>query len=173
MGDQDGTWQMAKDGGQESVTDRDRDFVYGCGMDLSRIRAITNNYQDVRLVSLRHWKRAHEIEPRDQGGPYIVVQQGYDPQEINPSYDEFLLGRSGVWLPAGLFFKIPIEERRKEYVFGTAAEVVELLETLLGNAKIVRKGTEISEAALQEDDLAAAFTEAKQQGQPPKPNAAA
>lgn len=139
-------------------------------MDLSNIRAITNDYQDVRLVSLRKWKNAHQIEPRDQGGPYVVVQQGYDPQDVNPSYEEFLLGRSGEWLPVGLFFKIAVEQRQKEFVFGTAAEIIDLLEGLLGNVKIVRKGTELAEVPAEEDDLAAAFKEARESAQNHQPS---
>jgi hypothetical protein len=150
----------------ERLTDSMRCWRYAWAMDLSNLRAITNNYQDVRLVSLRKWKHAHEIEPRDQGGPYVVLQEGYDSQEIAPSGDEFLLGKSGVWLPVGLFHKMPTEERRKEFVFGRAVEVVELLEGLVGKVKIVRKGTELAETPLEGDDLAAAFHEAHQREQP-------
>ena len=130
-------------------------------MSASDLHAITNDYQDARLLSLRKWRNAHEIEPRDPGGPYMVIQAGYDPQEISPVYDEFLLGRSGAWLPAGLFFRIPRDERRKEFVFGTAAEVADLLMGLVGKPRIVRKGDELAPPPAEEDDLAAAFIEAQ------------
>ncbi len=48
-------------------------------MDKLNLRTITNNFLDVRLLSLASWHLAHEISPRDHGGPYVVLQEGYDP----------------------------------------------------------------------------------------------
>jgi hypothetical protein len=64
-------------------------------MNQSTLHSITNDYQDVRLVSLKGWKRAHEVSPRDNGGPYVVIQEGRDPEDLEMDYDEFLLGKSG------------------------------------------------------------------------------
>jgi len=109
-------------------------------MDQSTLRSITNDYQDVRLVSLKGWKRANEISPRDTGGPYVVLQEGYDPEDPKMDYDEFLLGKSCEWISIGVFFRLPADLRVQEFVFGTAAEVMGLMENLTGKARIYRKG---------------------------------
>ena len=133
-------------------------------MDLSKLRSITNSYQDVRLVSLTNWRRAAEIEPRDHGGPYVITQEGYDPADFTVTPDEFILGRSGKWVSLGLFYKMPMPERRQEYVFGTAAEVMELLEGLPTKPAVLRAGEKVEEAAeAPEDELNVAFKEAKTQ----------
>ena len=93
-------------------------------MDLNKLRALGNNFRDVRLISLHHWKHAREVEPRDSGGPYVVVQEGYDPQDLTMSYDEFFLGRSGGWTPVGLYLKLPREIRRDEFIFGVLFQFV-------------------------------------------------
>jgi hypothetical protein len=128
----------------------------------SNLHALSNNYEDVRLVSLKSWKRANEISPRDSSGPYTVMQEGYDPQDAKSERDEFLLGKSGEWVSVGVFYKLPTELRRQEFIFGTAAEVIGLLETLTGNAKIYRKGTVLEEPEPGvTDDLNQAFQQSK------------
>ncbi len=118
-------------------------------MDPAINRAITNNYQDAQLVSLRKWKRAHEFEDRDHGGPYIVSQSGYDPHDPRTRYNEFVLGRSGKWFTINLFFKIPVDIRQQEFIFATAAEVIEMMDTL--KAKVcVEDG--IPDPVFPEDD---------------------
>src|SRR5262245_30834156 len=91
------------------------------------LRNITNSFQDVRLNSLASWSKAAEITPRDRGGPYVVTQEGYDPEDPKVIPDEFVLGRSGKWLSIGLFYRLPVPERRAEYIFGTAAEVMQMM----------------------------------------------
>lgn len=131
-------------------------------MDESNVRAITNSFQDVRLVSLKDWRKAEEIEPRDQGGPYMVVQEGYDPLDAKARSDEFVLGRHGKWVCLGIYFRLPGEVRRREYVFGTAAEVISILESLPSDASTTAPGP-IEELAHDEtsDDLKDAFLSAK------------
>ena len=94
------------------------------------LRNITNHFQDAHLVSLASWKRASEISPRDRNGPYVVLQEGYDPEDMRMIAEEFILGRSGKWLSLGLFYKVPVPERRAEFVFGTAAEVIQMMSDL-------------------------------------------
>lgn len=103
------------------------------------------------------------IEPRDSGGPYVVVQEGYDPQDFKMRLDEFMLGGSGEWLTVGQFFKLPQEVRQREFIFGTAAEVIALLERLPADAVIIRRGDEHMPVVEQpeEDDLNTAVAEAK------------
>lgn len=138
-------------------------------MDLSKLRSITNNYQDLRLVSLRDWKQARNFEPRDTAGPYAVVQEGYDPADLKMTPDEFLLGKSGQWVPIGIFFKLPKDVRQPEFIFGTAAEIMELLSGLPSDVRIVRKDTPLTAPAEPEDDLAAALKQAKVSATPPPP----
>ena len=56
-----------------------------------------------------------------------VMQEGYDPEDMKMIADEFVLGRSGKWLSLGHFYKMPVPDRRAEYVFGTAAEVMQMM----------------------------------------------
>src|SRR5262245_13749843 len=83
------------------------------------LRNITNNYQDVKLISLSTWRVANEFTPRDRHGPYVVLQEGYDPEDTRMIPEEFVLGRSGKWLSLGFFYQMPVPERRAEFIFGT------------------------------------------------------
>jgi len=102
------------------------------------LRKITNSFLDVRLASLASWRQANEFYPRDRGGPYVVLQEGYDPEDLTMSADEFVLGRSGKWLPIAYFYQMPVPDRRAEFVFGTAAEVMQMLDNLPPKAEVVR-----------------------------------
>lgn len=126
-------------------------------------RRLTNHFQDVRLISLRNWKAAAEITPRDQGGPYMVGQEGYDPADLCMQTNEFVLGRSGKWLSVGLFFKLPLETRRAEFVFGTAAEIMRLMQNLPSRAEVLSLQAEPqSAAAPEQDELNTTFLSSKQ-----------
>ena len=128
------------------------------------LRYITNNFHDVRLMGLASWRQAAEISPRDRGGPYVVLQEGYRPDDIKMRGDEFILGRSGKWLSLRHFFNLPIPERRAEFVFGTAAEVMGMMTDLPGKVSMLDSAeVEEGEAAIPEnDEMAKAFQEAKQ-----------
>jgi hypothetical protein len=132
------------------------------------LRNITNRFQDVRLASLASWKQAAEINPCDRGGPYVVTQEGYDPEDLTMTADEFVLGRSGKWLSIGYFYRMPVPERRAEFVFGTAAEVMEMMGNLPPKAVIIRHGDkpEAVPAAMEPDEMAAVIQAGK--SQPPK-----
>ena len=129
------------------------------------LRNITNSFQDVRLVSLASWRAAAEINPRDRGGPYMVTQEGYDPEDMQVIADEFVLGRAGKWLSLSHFYRLPVPERRAEFVFGTAAEVMKVMGDLPSRPTVVRPGapTESSAAALEPDEMAAAYQTGKGQ----------
>jgi hypothetical protein len=129
------------------------------------LRNITNNYQDVRLVSLASWRQANEISPRDRGGPYMVTQEGYDPEDMKVIADEFVLGRSGKWLSIGYFFRMPVPDRRAEFIFGTAAEVMQMMRDLPSKVQIIRPGaaSETAPAEAEPDEMAAAFQAGKTQ----------
>ena len=122
------------------------------------LRNITNSFHDVRLASLKSWKRANEIIPRDRGGPYVVLQEGYDPEDLTMTANEFVLGRSGKWLSLAYFFRMPVPERRAEFVFGTAAEVMQMMRDLPSKAQVMRQSApEGSPAIPEKDEMAAAF----------------
>ncbi|MHC1764520.1 MAG: hypothetical protein AB9869_09455 [Verrucomicrobiia bacterium] len=133
------------------------------------LRNITNSFQDVRLVSLASWRQAAEITPRDRGGPYIVLQEGFDPEDLTGTPGEFVLGKSGKWLSLSHFYRLPVPERRAEFIFGTAAEVMQMMSGLSGKVKMLgRTGTEPEAAEPAEgDEMAAALQAAKSQGGSP------
>jgi hypothetical protein len=128
------------------------------------LRNITNSFLDVRLMSLASWSKAKEIEPRDHGGPYVVMQEGFDPEDLTMTPDEFVLGRTGKWLSIGYFYRMPVPDRRAEFVFGTAAEVMKVVSDL--PAKVVmHRPTDMEKAAPSEkDEFAVAIETAKAQG---------
>lgn len=128
------------------------------------LRKITNSFHDVRLVSLASWPKAAEITPKDRNGPYVVLQEGYDPEDLSMKAAEFVLGRSGAWLPLSLFYKLPVPERRAEFIFGTAAEVMSVMGNLGGTVKMLSRAVPDQESAPggEPDDMAAALQAGKQ-----------
>ena len=127
------------------------------------LRNITNSFLDVRLVSLASWRQANEIQPRDHGGPYVVLQEGYNPKAAKIIADEFILGRNGKWIPLGLFYRLPVPERRAEYIFGTAGEVMQMMSNLPSNAEVIQSSADIptQETAEPTDEMAIALKTAK------------
>jgi hypothetical protein len=127
------------------------------------LRNITNSFQDVRLISLASWRQAAEFTPRDRGGPYVVLQEGFDPEDPKVIAEEFVLGRAGKWLSLGLFYKLPVAERRAEFIFGTAAEVMQMMQNLSSKPVIVRPGAdeEVEPGAPEADEMAAALHEGR------------
>jgi hypothetical protein len=140
-------------------------------MDLTKLRVITNAYQDVRVISLKDWKSASEISPRDRGGPYIIGQEGYSPEDQSFRPDEFVLSRAGKWLSVGIFFALPLEQRRAEFIFGTISEVVQLMQSLPSKALVWKAletpGSHSSEPG--QDELSAAFTAGSRTALPQAP----
>ena len=129
------------------------------------LRNITNSFQDVRLASLASWKQANEFTPRDRGGPYVVMQEGYDPEDPKVTPDEFVLGRSGKWLSLGHFYRLSVPERRAEFVFGTAAEVMQMMGSLPPKVQVLRPGAPADAAPVtpETDEMAAALQAGKSQ----------
>jgi len=125
----------------------------------ANLRNITNHYHDVKLVSLSDWKQANEINPRDRNGPYVVMQEGFDPEDLKMIGDEFVLGRSGKWLSLGHFFRMPVPDRRAEFVFGTVTEVVQMMNSLPSKVELFRPAKDKDEGGTpaEPDDMAKAF----------------
>jgi hypothetical protein len=134
-------------------------------MNIANLRNITNNFQDVRLVSLASWKAAAEIIPRDRGGPYIVMQEGFDPEDLTMTPDEFVLGRSGKWLSVGFFYQMPVPDRRSEFVFGTAGEIMKMMGDLPSKVAMMRTAGQEKTAppSPESDEMAAAAAAGKKQ----------
>jgi hypothetical protein len=126
------------------------------------LRNITNSFQDVRLGSMASWSRADEFSPHDPGGPYVVTQEGYDPDDATLTPDEFILRRSGEWLSLSFFFQMP-ELDRPECVFRTAAEVMQVMNDLPPKVQIIRPGAKEKAAPAQAevDEMAAALQKGK------------
>jgi len=127
------------------------------------LRNITNHFQDVRLLSLASWGRAVEISPRDRNGPYIILQEGYDPNDLTMTPDEFILGRSGRWLSLALFYQLPVPERRAEFVFGTLTEVMQMMQGLPPKVAMFSRATGPDTGAPSESDEMPAAIEAARQ----------
>ena len=127
------------------------------------LRNITNSFQDVRLASLATWKQASQFNPRDRGGPYVVMQEGFDPEDPKFIPDEFVLGRSGKWLSLSFFYRMPVPERQAEFVFGTVAEVMQMMGSLPPKVQILRPGSSAGgeSAAPETDEMAAALRAGK------------
>jgi hypothetical protein len=100
--------------------------------------AITNDYRHFRLVRLRTWKGAAQFEPRDQAGPYLVSQIGYDPADGTMTPEEFLLGQTGEWLSVGRFFRLTSAIRRRQFIHATVAEMMDVLRSLPAQATVMR-----------------------------------
>ncbi len=131
-------------------------------MNTANLRNITNNFQDVRLVSLASWRAAAEITPKDRGGPYVVMQDGFDPEDITMTPDEFVLGRSGKWLSVGFFYQMPIPERRTEFIFGTAGEVMKMMADLPPKVVMMKPDKKKAAGPAEGDEMAAALKAAKE-----------
>ena len=123
------------------------------------LKNITNSFRDVHRVSMASWSVAHEIYPRDHGGPHVVTQDGYDPEDMKVIADEFIPGRSGKWLSFSYFFRMSVPERRAEFIFGTAAEVMAMMEGLPSKVAILRPGGELQSVPTppESDEMAAAY----------------
>lgn len=138
-------------------------------MDYSNLRPISNSYQDAHLISLKNWKRATEVYPRDQGGPYMVSQQGFDAESLHLHPDEFVLGRAGTWVTLGVFLKLPEGMRISQFVFGTAAEVMALIDSLPPGVK-VEHGTSSPEQPVKPmDHMHFTYLQAKSEATPIHP----
>lgn len=104
---------------------------------MSIAQRLSNHFSACRLVSLAKLKAASEIIPRDSNGPYLIIQHGYEPGDAAMKGADYLLGRSGAWLGTHWFIRMPVPERRKEFIFGTVAEVMELMESLTSKVQVI------------------------------------
>ncbi len=99
-------------------------------MDRSTARNLSNDFQAVRLYSLRRWPDAAWYAPPESGGPYVIMQVAIDPEDLGADIDEFVLGRDGRWRPLALFFRLPWPRRDELFLFSTAAEAIAVMQGL-------------------------------------------
>lgn len=85
-------------------------------------RALTNNYNDCKLVRL---------DPNDPKSPMVVTQEGYIPGDATFQMRLFFLQRDGFWIDEVARSTRPDNETR-DIVFETAAEVIQMLSSLFG-----------------------------------------
>lgn len=84
--------------------------------------------------------------------------------------DQFILGRSGKWLSLGYFYNLAVPERRAEFVFGTAAEVMQMMSDLPSKVAMFNRPSaeeQTKPAAAGSDEMATAIHAAKQRSAPP------
>ena len=112
---------------------------------MSLSQALSNDVSSARLISLTKLEIAAEIEPRDLHGPYVILQTGYVPGDLAMKAADYLLGRSGEWLALHWFIRLPATERNDEFVFGTVAEAMIVLEELTGEVLVIT-GLDLFEA---------------------------
>lgn len=98
--------------------------------------AITNSYQDFRVLNL--CQLVHHVEGR---GPYMVTQDGCDPN--NPAMREcsFVLTRRGTWLHFYLYLALPESVRSKIAHYETVAEVLKRAELLPAKVTVEDAGS--------------------------------
>lgn len=98
---------------------------------------LTNHFSACRLISLSKLKAAAEFPDRDANGPYLIAQEGYDPADPALRRGEYLLSRSGEWLATHWFVRMPVPERRKQFFFATVGEVMEMMQNLPSQVRVI------------------------------------
>ncbi len=88
-------------------------------------RAITNRYQDFQVLNLS--QLVHHLEGR---GPFMVTQDGCDPDDPTSRSCSFVLTKRGTWLHFYLYLALPESVRQNCAHFDTVAEVLQRADTL-------------------------------------------
>ncbi len=101
--------------------------------------AITNRYQDFHVLNL--CQLVHHVEGR---GPFMVTQDGCDPDDPTMRECSFVLTRRGTWLHFYLYLALPESVREKMAHLDTVAEVLQRADSL--PAKVIVENA----ASLQE-----------------------
>ena len=127
---------------------------------MSLSNRLSNHFSACRLVSLAKVKGASEFPNRDSNGPYVVMQHGYEPGDATMTGGDYILGRSGAWLGTHWFIRMPVPERRKEFVFSTVAEVMEMMENLTSKVEVIRdKPDNVQDDAPVDEEMNKAITQ--------------
>lgn len=95
---------------------------------------LTNSFLAVRLIALHE-----QPEFPDEGvGPFLVVQRGLDPEDVEVVPGDFVLTRNGTWLRVEAFVGLGWEEGHEMACFPSAAEVIRLMEELPPRPTVAR-----------------------------------
>ena len=100
-------------------------------------RALTNSYQDCKLVKL---------DPDDPTSPLVVMQEGYDPNDARGRMRLFYLQRDGFWIDEVARSTRPDSETG-DIVFETAGEAMQTIGRLFGKPLV--RDIPITEADVQ------------------------
>jgi hypothetical protein len=127
---------------------------------MSMAHRLSNHFSACRLVSLAKLKAASEFPNRDTNGPYVIMQHGYEPGDPAMRPSDYILGRSGSWLGTHWFIRMPVPDRRKEFLFGTLAEVMELMESLTSKVEVIRdQPANVKDDSPVDEDMQKAISE--------------
>lgn len=126
---------------------------------MSQSHPLRNDPSTTRLISLAKLAMASEIEPRDARGPYLILQTGYEPGDVTMKATEYLLGRSGEWLALYWFLRMPLQDRRAEFVFGTVTEVMTVMEGLCGDVRVITSLDGIDDDTPADEEWQGAFSD--------------
>jgi hypothetical protein len=100
-------------------------------------RALTNSYQDCKLVKL---------DADDPTSPLVVIQEGYAPSDASCRVRMFYLQRDGFWIDEVARSTRP-ENEIGDIVFDTSAEAIKTLSGLFG--KPIIRELPVTEADVQ------------------------
>src|SRR5688572_5644596 len=89
-------------------------------------RALTNNYQDCKLVKL---------DAADPTSPLVVMQEGYSPSDPTCRMRMFYLQRDGLWIDEVARSTRP-EDEVGGIVFDTPADAIRTISGLFGKPLI-------------------------------------
>ena len=101
--------------------------------------AITNRYQDFQMLNLA--RLVHRVEGR---GPFLVTQDGCDPDDPSMRACSFVLTRRGTWLHFYLYLALPEAVRRHCAQFETGEEALQRADSLPGKV-IVESASSLQE----------------------------
>ncbi len=89
-------------------------------------RFLTNDYRDCSMIRL---------DPAERHSPFVVMQEGCAPDDMQARTRVFYLQHDGVWIDEVSRSKRPDSEIA-DIVFESTAEAVQLLSRLFGKAKV-------------------------------------
>lgn len=108
------------------------------------MRALTNTYSDCQLLNVDPQSAAH--------GPFIITQEGYDPDDLRFVMKLFLLRRDGQWIDEMAQEQLS-EDECLEVFFESPEEAARALEALQGKPVIMRSAISAKELAIHLESL--------------------
>jgi hypothetical protein len=93
--------------------------------------AISNRYQDFQVLNL--CQLVHHVDGR---GPFMVTQDGCDPDDPTMRACSFVLTKRGTWLHFYLYLALPESVRQHCAHFETVADVLQRADALPGRVVV-------------------------------------